>query len=189
MDYNDFVKIKDKLIVPRVFKMQEKVPRILMNRNKFAAIFETYNQMEESIVSDMISNRLDRHKICACLCKSILQVMPLDTPEETLAGMERLCYIANEFLALGVAMDLMRWFLTTEFRLKYDHDLVDSQVYTYPELMYDRRNNAGNIIGSLYRSRMRSEDINSWLLSQKFYYVEVYNKGLMEGRMETKIAV
>ena len=72
---------------------------------------DEYKVYATTIENSMDGNRLNRHKICACMCLAIMKVYPFSNETIDKQKHEPLFHVANEFLAIDVSMSLLFYYI------------------------------------------------------------------------------
>lgn len=155
------------------------------------AISKKFEEYKNLALINMKGDRLDRHKLAACLCGAIIEVKPIAWYNE--AGINK---NINEILALYSALNIIKYYMMVDLTLKSDLSLEEqgeARRYlkeNYNMIMPNKTENIcdtqeyrKNILNALYWSHQKCKytgkecfKYDLWTYSNIFYHLEKYNE-------------
>ncbi len=190
-NYKSYENILKRIIAPTITAILKTHSNIGLNYNGIVSehpynimrkIFQKYKDETKSFIT---SKRLDRHKIAACICATILECKPLAGKKDELPPRHDI----NEVLAAYVGLYLLKAFMI-EDRFKNSIDpckihIIKKFGMKFPPLeqnICDQSCYRDNFVRSLNRIPKYCEYKNSyciqfdvWAYSKIFYHLEKYN--------------
>lgn len=151
MDKQEFRKLWDKCILPSFEKLKEQDSGILLRDGSLESLCRTYNDIKNTAKRRFMKDDgkkvvLDRHKVAACLANAIILDKPVCKQlDEGYSGNEDEFMIANEALAFGVALSILRAFIELklekageQFGLKREaYEKICQNDFVFPETIMD----------------------------------------------------
>lgn len=152
-------------------------------------IGKKFEEYRKNALTHMVGNRLDRHKLAACICGAIIEVQPL-----TGFSGAKIIKNANEIVGLYAGLNIIKFYMIYELVCKEEYNEkfnlliylkknfdMDSPIIE--ENICDTKSYRENMANALYRSHHYCNQIKKdcyhfdiWAYSKLFYHLELYNK-------------
>lgn len=141
--------------------------------NEFFLTYDKLNLLAKKEVVGQDTQRIDRHKIAACIALSVLILKPIKNMDTTLTGQRNLYYLCNEVLAIFLSIYTLKMFVIKEDSIKdpIKYSIKDKG-FVFPE-------NPGNnyvlwLASSLSKVNKINDVVYLSLLSNIFFLLENY---------------
>lgn len=157
------------------------------------AIWKKYEEYRKLASNNVLSRRLDRHKLAACVCATIVQIQPL-----TGVNGQKIKKTANEIVAMLAAFTVLKYYMITDYLQDKKNTLSaqekeNMKVYikenfqiecpTLDENIGDRQEYEKNLLNALRWTRTLCRYSNKkccsfdiWAYATIFYHLETYNR-------------
>lgn len=138
MNKQEFQELWDKCILPSFKKLEEQDSSIFLREGSQEVLCRTYNDIKNTAKRRFMKVYdkgvvLDRHKVAACLANAIVIDKPVCKKlDESYSGNEDDFMIANEALAFGVALSILRAFI--ELKLERAGDQFGMKQRAYKQI-------------------------------------------------------
>lgn len=138
MDKQEFKELWDKCILPSFEKLKEQDSSIFLRDDSQEVLCRSYNDIKNTAKKRFMKVYgkevvLDRHKVAACLANAIVIDRPVYKKiDDSYTGNEDEFMIANEALAFGVALSILRAFI--ELKLERAGDQFGTKRKAYQQI-------------------------------------------------------
>lgn len=135
MNKQEFEKMWNESLIPNFNKLEAQDRGIFLRNGSYESLCRTYNDIKNATKRQfMLKNGkqvvLDRHKIAACLANAIVLDKPICKKiEDDYTGTEDEFMIANEALAIGVALSVMRAYIKLKLEKKEAEFMKREEAY------------------------------------------------------------
>lgn len=181
-----FKLLNNQIIEELIYQMLDKDDTLSLNvdnnKNPCIEIARRFERYRSEAVKFVKSNRLDRHKLAACICISIVEVNPLkDTKGKG----------SNELLAIYTALNIIKLYMMFDLskkdadkeRLEFIKEKFDMECPPLEDNIRDTKSYRVNLVNALKRTQIYCKDaamkcskFDIWAYADIFYHLEVYNK-------------
>lgn len=181
MTEENFAKICDKIICPLGNKMVEnldaffelQVKQVYLEYQRQKTLFR--HLCNKNIYDENESNLLDRHKVCAALCVSLLYSNPIyskdDTFDDNQINLGKGIKL-NEQLAISSSLCLLRSFLKLEFNEQNYFD--ENNFFEFPSPHQGNEPYVDALVRTVFFARLCGQ-LNLYLLAHIFFLIEQYH--------------